>query len=391
MKARDQSKKNQAGQTQGGETEMEERELKYLLALYSLPGMSQRQLKILVDYFQSFEYAWQQSDRWLDISGFCFGHGVPPKKNCPESQADRVLDQFFQADARIITLEDQDYPKNLKNIYDPPSFLFYRGKLPKEEEQCIAMVGSRKATAYGRLMAETIARDLAKESVWVVSGLARGIDTWSHKGCLKADGKTMAVLGCGIDVVYPRENRELYQEIAEKGVILSEFPLGAPPLQHHFPMRNRIISGVSKGVLVVEAAEKSGSLITVDYALEQGRDVFALPGPVTSPLSRGTHKLILQGAKLVEKAQDILEEYLEGYGADYGQKEQQPEKTNLFTFSQQERELLELLTGGSVHFDQLAEQSGLGAPELAALLTQWEIKGLIKQTPGKYYMINVIL
>ncbi len=369
---------------------MEEQEQKYLLALYSLHGITQRQLKILVDYYQSFEYAWQQSKHWLKIPGFYSGHGTP-EKNISQSEIDRIFERFLLTDARIVTIGETDYPKNLKNIYDPPYFLLYRGRLPKEEDLCIALVGSRKASSYGRLMAETIARDLAQERVWVVSGLARGIDTWSHKGCLKAGGKTMAVLGSGIDVVYPRENQELYQEIARSGVIISEFPLGAPPLQHHFPMRNRIISGVSKGVLVVEAAEKSGSLITVDFALEQGRDVFAVPGPVTSPLSRGTHKLIRQGAKLVEHAHDILEEYMDGYGAECEQNEHPLDKMDLFTFSRQERELLELLAGGGVHFDQLVEQSGLPVPQLAALLTQWEIKGLIKQIPGKYYMINVIL
>jgi len=371
---------------------MEEKELKYLLALYNLPGMGQRHLKILVDYYQSFEYAWQQSDFWSGIPGFTFGHGEAPEKNSSENQAEQLLEKFFQSDARVITLHDQDYPLLLRNIYDPPFVIFYRGSLPQDEDITVAMVGSRKATAYGRLMAESLSKGLAEKDVWVVSGMARGIDTWSHHGCLKAGGRTVAVLGSGIDVIYPRENRGLYEEIIASGAVVSEFPLGTPPLPQHFPARNRIISGLSLGVLVVEAAEKSGSLITVDFALEQGRDVFAIPGPVTSPLSRGTHKLIRQGAKLIEKAEDILEEYIEGYTE--GNRESPGKKKNsfdLFTFTQEERDILELLLTSTVHFDDLVVQSGLNAPELAALLTQWEIKGLVKQIPGKYYIIGSIV
>lgn len=381
---------------------MEEKEIKYLLALYNLPDMGQRHLKILVDYYQSFEYAWQQSDFWPSIPGFSFGHGEVPEKSCPESQIEPLLEIFFKSDAKIITLNDQGYPLLLRNIYDPPFVIFYRGNLPQDEDIAVAMVGSRKATAYGRLMAETLSKDLAEKGVWVVSGMARGIDTWSHKGCLKGGGRTVAVLGSGIDVVYPRENRGLYEEIIASGAVVSEFPPGSPPLPQHFPARNRIISGLSRGVIVVEAAEKSGSLITVDFALEQGRDVFAIPGPVTSPLSKGTHKLIRQGAKLVEKAEDILEEYeeyeeyIEGYSEGYtkGHIEGPGKKKNgfdLFTFSQEERDILEFLLTGSVHFDDLVMQSGLNAAELASLLTQWEIKGLVKQIPGKYYIIGSVV
>lgn len=362
---------------------MEERELKYLLAVYSLPGVGQRHLKILIDYYQSFEYAWQQSDFWPRIPGFTSGQGEIPAVRCPESQIECLYEKFLQSEARVATLEDESYPSLLKNIYDPPFVIFYRGKLPRKEDLCVAVVGSRKATAYGRLMAETIGRDLAKREVWVVSGMARGIDTWSHQGCMGAGGKTLAVLGSGVDVVYPRENRHLYEQIIATGGVISELAPGTPPLPQHFPARNRIISGLSLGVLVVEAAEKSGSLITVDFALEQGRDVFAMPGPVTSPLSRGTHKLIRQGAKLVESAEDILEEYMQ-------EVKKGASGVDLFTFSREERGLLELLLTGSIHFDDLVRQSGLNAAELASLLTQWEIKGLVKQIPGKYYMIGKI-
>ncbi|HHT63914.1 MAG: DNA-processing protein DprA [Bacillota bacterium] len=367
---------------------MEINELKYLVAIYSLPAMSQRRLKILFDYFQSFEYAWHQSDFWSHIPEFVSGHGELPEKNLTEDQVELLFEKFLKSEAKVTTFYDEEYPSLLKNIYDPPFVLFYRGRMPKAENICIGMVGSRKATAYGRLMAETLARDLAGKGIWVVSGMARGIDTYSHQGCLKAGGMTVAVLGSGIDVVYPRENKSLYEQIIASGLVISEFPLGTPPLPQHFPARNRIISGMSRGVIVVEAAEKSGSLITVDFALEQGRDVFALPGPVTSPLSRGTHKLIRQGAKLVENANDILEEYIQEYS---GEIKTGNKGFDLFAFSQKERDILELLLSGSMHFDDLATQSGIGAAELASLLTQLEIKGLVKQTPGKYYIIGSII
>lgn len=357
-------------------------ELKYLLALHSLPGLGQRRLKMLIDYFQSSEYAWQQEKHWMDVPGFTTGGRAETvlagRRSC---DPERVYHGFLQSGVKIVTINDASYPLLLKQIYDPPYLLFYRGELPCEADTCIGMVGTRKATAYGRLMAETLAGGLGEKKIWVVSGMARGIDTWSHKGCLKGGGKTLGVLGSGLDVIYPRENKELYGEIAASGAVVSELPLGTQPLPQHFPARNRIISGLCRGIVVVEAAEKSGSLITVDFALEQGRDVFAVPGPVTSPLSRGTHKLIKQGAKLVEKPEDVLEEYFSSEPAFQS-------VHDLFAFSPIERRLLESLMGGEVHFDVLVEESGMPAFQMASLLTLWEIKGLVKQLPGKYYIIG---
>ena len=355
-------------------------ELKYLVALHSLPGMGTKRLKILVDYFQNYEYAWQGDKHWLRIPGFQGSGGELAFEARQHSDMEIIYEKFLQSEARIVTLEEDAYPPLLKNIYDPPYLLYYKGNLPEEDDLCIGMVGARRATPYGRHIAETIAQELAEKGVWVVSGLARGIDTWSHRGCLKGGSKTIAVLGSGIDVIYPPENKALFQEISSMGGVLSEFPLGTPPLPQHFPARNRIISGLCRGVVVVEAAEKSGSLITADCALEHGRDVFAVPGPVTSIMSRGTHRLVKQGAKLVENAFDILEEYLDT--------EKEALQVDLFTFSQKERGILELMMGGGAHFDILVEKSGVLAGEMASLLTLWEIKGLVKQLPGKYYILN---
>lgn len=356
-------------------------DIKYLIALHNLPGMGLRRLKILIDYFQNYGYAWQGDNLWLQIPGFA---GIAAEQILAARRVcdpDRAYEDFLRSGARIAVLADSTYPALLKTIYDPPFLFFFRGHLPEDEVTCIAMVGSRRSTPYGRHMAETLAAGLGEKGIWVVSGLARGIDTWSHKGCLKARGKTAAVLGCGIDVVYPRENKELYEEIAASGALISEFPLGTQPLPQHFPARNRIISGLCRGVVVVEAAEKSGSLITADFALEQGRDVFAVPGPATSTMSSGTHRLIKQGAKLVERAEDILEEYFET--------RPEPEEHDLFSFTQAERDVLELIAAGCGSFDLLVEQSGMGAGDLASLLTLWEIKGLVKCLPGKQYILTM--
>lgn len=201
--------------------------------------------------------------------------------------------------ARIVTFTSADYPKSLFEIPDPPPFLYVRGEL-RCHETAVAVVGSRRATAYGLQTTTRLAGALAGQGITVISGMARGVDTAAHKGALTADGRTIGVLGCGIDMVYPPENRKLFQEMAEKGCLVSEFPLGTLPLAENFPRRNRIISGFSRGVLVVEAAENSGSLITAQYALEHGRDVFAVPGNINSATNRGSNRLIKQGAKLVD-------------------------------------------------------------------------------------------
>ncbi|HEY3415734.1 MAG TPA: DNA-processing protein DprA, partial [Armatimonadota bacterium] len=209
---------------------------------------------------------------------------------------------------RMLSLQDADYPPRLRAIPDPPCVLFVKGTLPPPEQGAIAIVGSRRASLYGRHVAAELATGLVQRGFAIVSGMALGADAAAHEGCLRAGGRTVAVLGCGVDVIYPPEHTELYERIAATGAVVSEFPPGAPPTRTTFPIRNRIISGLSAGVVVVEAPEKSGALITADHALEQGREVFAVPGSVNSVQSRGTHRLLRDGARLVECAEDILEE-----------------------------------------------------------------------------------
>lgn len=280
----------------------------------------------------------------------------------------------------ILTLADPGYPELLRRIADPPPVLYCRGTLAPEDRNAIAVVGSRRATAYGRTATERLCRDLASCGVTVVSGMARGIDGWAHRAALAGGGRTIAVLGAGLDRIYPPEHRGLAGEIARQGAVLSEFPLGLAPEKWHFPLRNRVISGLSRGVIVVEAAAASGALITVDQALEQAREVFAVPGPITSPASAGTNRLIQQGAKLVEDVRDVLEEFpelgarLSALGAPAAP-----------ALTAAERRLLAGLGSDPRSIDEIIRTTTSAPAETAALLTSLEIKGLVQQFAGKLF------
>lgn len=284
-----------------------------------------------------------------------------------------ILDQ---KGINFITIEERGYPVKLKEISDPPPVLFYRGRLLPPDFFAIAVVGTRRPTPYGLAMAERLASELASQGVVVVSGMARGIDGSAHRGALKAGGKTIAVLGCGVDIVYPPEHRRLMDEIIESGLVLSEFPPGTPPWSQNFPLRNRIISGLAFGVVVVEARERSGALITADLALGQGRDVFAVPGPVTSEQSRGPLQLLKDGAKIVTGAADVLEEY--------GLSERETSYEQV-TVGLEEEVVLNYISYTPIHIDELVEKTGLNVHSLGAILTHLELKGLISRLPGSMY------
>lgn len=285
--------------------------------------------------------------------------------------------------ARVVTILDEGYPAHLKEIPDAPIVLYLQGKLPGRIENSVAIVGARDATLYGLQMAERFARELAEAGVPVVSGLARGIDAAAHRGALRSSGETVGVLGCGLDIVYPKENRALFGNIREKGCIISEFPFGTPPLAWNFPRRNRIVSGLSCGVLVVEANVKSGALITVEFALEQGRDVFAIPGRVDSPMSQGPHAIIRQGARLVVSADDILQELPEGcVRSPAVQGPACPADTGL---KADEKDLLNIIREGSVSLDFLGVKTGKNPSGLMAPLLSLQLKKIIRELPGKIY------
>ena len=286
--------------------------------------------------------------------------------------------------ARLMTFTSADYPKSLFEIPDPPPFLYVRGDL-SFCLSAIAIVGSRKATSYGLLTAGRMAEGLARNGIVVVSGMARGVDTAAHKGALLAGGRTTGVLGCGIDKVYPPENRKLYDEMVEKGCLLSEFPLGTLPLAENFPRRNRIISGLSRGVLVVEAAENSGSLITAQYALEQGRDVFAVPGNIAFAASRGSNRLIKQGAKLVDCVEDILEELPGNRSIASCDSVESPPRN--FALTPKEAAIYELLARSPLHIDDIINQTELTAGEVSSMLLHLELKGAVTPLPGTHYAV----
>jgi len=299
----------------------------------------------------------------------------------------------------ILTCQDPGYPERLRRIYDPPPLLYIKGSLEAADIP-VAVVGSRNASPYGRYVTERLCRELAQRGVTIVSGLARGIDTCAHRGALSARGRTIAVMGCGIDVIYPPENRKLHGEVASSGAVVTEYPFGTEPDRPHFPARNRIISGLSLGVLIVEAGEKSGSLITAQCALEQNREVFAVPGGIDLPGSRGTNRLLRQGAKLVEGVEDILEEILpqlERPPAPTPGETKAPagrrvgtekHETGREPLTEDESRLLGCISDMPQDADTLINRTGLAAAEALALLLSLELKGYILQLPGKRFKLK---
>lgn len=304
------------------------------------------------------------------------GHRADPLFDFDPAQAvDRSLAWASQPGQHILTLADADYPPALLEIADPPSVLYVRGNPALLRTRGLAMVGSRNATPQGQQTAESFARALAGTGLVIISGLALGIDAAAHRGALAVGGQTVAVIGTGADRIYPARNRDLAIAIAEHGAIVSEFPLGTPAIAANFPRRNRIISGLARGVLVVEAAPESGSLITARLAGEQGREVFAIPGSIHSPVARGCHKLIKQGAKLVETAGDVLEEL-----GDIAEPARQVEAD-----SSTEAPLLAALGHDPCSLDELVERTGLSTEQLLGELLAFELAGQLATLPGNRY------
>jgi DNA processing protein len=351
--------------------------------------------RALARYADPGEIAYRLSpSAWLSLRGV----GPETMRSILDSRVDlrkrvdREMGLCGQHGIQILTLDDPGYPALLRELPDSPVVLYLRGSLPERVVR-IAIVGSRRATAYGRRVAVGLGSALAARGIEVVSGGARGIDTHGHRGALEGEGRTVAVLGSGLLEPYPRENDELFETIASRGALVSEFPLDAPPLAEHFPRRNRLISGLSAAVVVVEAAPRSGSLITVSHALEQGREVLAVPGPVSSEQSQGCHRLIQQGAKLVQEASDIIEELSPMYTAVLpvpripGGGGGAPDLKGL---TEDETKVLALLEDDPepVHIDVLSERAPflLGMARLQTALFALELRGLVEQTPGRYYV-----
>lgn len=294
------------------------------------------------------------------------------------------------AGCRLINWAEPEYPQTLLQIYDPPVLFYLRGDPQILNLPCLSIVGTRRPTLYGSQMAERLGRDLAARGLAILSGLARGIDAIGHQGALAANGRAIGVLGTGIDICYPKENRKLYEKVLERGAILSEFPLGTHPAPENFPIRNRIVAGMPLGVVVIEGAEFSGSLITARLAMEFGREVFGVPGNVTQPVSFAPNLLIKQGAKLVVNAEDVIEELSTPVRAALLRVERpEAEQRNLLAaaaLGASEKKLYELLNVEETrHIDELVENSGLNSSEVLATLFDLEMKGVVRQLPGKQF------
>lgn len=295
------------------------------------------------------------------------------------------LAQLERLDVRLVSIRDGQYPANLRQIHDPPPVLFVRGSLEAVDERAVAIVGTRRATAYGRLVSETLARDLAARGITVVSGMAVGVDAAAHRGALSAGGRTIGVLACGIDVPYPRETMELRERAVAQGAVISELAPGTPARRERFHARNRLISGLARGVIVTEAPERSGALITANLAGAQGREVFAVPGSVNSEFSRGTHALLRDGARLVESVDDVLEELSlpEIAAPQAGGPPSVPPASDLTT---DERSILDALSLQQKHVDDVIYECGIPSSRASAGLLMLELKGLVRRLPGNMYM-----
>jgi DNA processing protein len=354
----------------------------FWIGLSSVPGVGRVTFRKLVKQFGSPQRALAASvDELTDAGGLGRKVADAIRSFAWREHAERELAKAAEGGVDIITLDDPAYPDNLRDIPDPPLFLYIKGMLKPEDGNAVAIVGTRKPTHYGKTVTLRLAGELASSGFTVVSGLARGIDTQAHRGALTARGRTIAVLGCGIDVVYPPENRALMEEIGGSGAVVTENPFGTQPESGYFPARNRIISGLAHGTVIVEASEDSGSLITAQYALDQGRKLFAVPGNIGSPVSRGTHSLIREGATLVEGTDDILT----GLGAKPS-RGGRPAARPLPQLTLDEAAVLKCMTNEPKHIDVLMNESRIAAGALSGALINLELKGLAKQLPGKYFV-----
>ena len=301
------------------------------------------------------------------------------------AEVDEEIERARDAGIAIVPFTNPNYPARLRTIADPPPFLYVKGNILTDDDKAVAIVGSRSASEYGRRVARDLARGLASLGFTVVSGMARGIDGSAHESALQAGGRTIAVLGSGVERAYPAEHETLYRRIGENGAVLSELPIGTRPLAFNFPARNRLISGLSLGVVVVEATEKSGSLITATLAVEQGREVFAVPGEVGSSRSRGAHRLIRQGAKLVESVDDIIEEIAPQLLDRTGSATQRAPRVLPQNASDATRTIFALLQENTLQVDQVIERTGMSAAQVLETLLDLELQGLLRQLPGKIY------
>ncbi len=365
--------------------------------LCNIEGIGHKKISELLCYFDTVNRIYDATKEELQLLSKLSEADVTRILECRDFN--RIKKEYADMERkgyRFISIEDSSYPKKLRTLYDPPYGIYLNGKLPKENVLTIGIVGARNCSQYGKEVAKYFAYHLAEAGVQIISGLARGIDGYAHEGALCAKGYTLGVLGSGVDYCYPSENMDLYMKMEQEGGVLSECSLGTPPKAGNFPRRNRLISGMCDGILVVEARLKSGSLITVDQALEQGRDVFAIPGRITDNLSSGTNNLIKMGAEIVTTPQEILE----FYKSRYEQEECIEEKRNVVneiggnplveaSLGKEEKMVYTVLSLEPLHIDRIAERTNLSIPKLMSTLITMELKGYISQTIKNYYTRSI--
>lgn len=356
-------------------------EVKYWVGFNIVRGIGPMKFRALLNHFGDLEEAWHADARELKEAGL----DRRALKNLMTTRStislDGKMEKIERQGAKVLTWNDPAYPTRLLNIYDPPPVLYIKGEILEEDQWAVAVVGTRGATVYGKEVTRQIAGGLARNGLTIVSGLARGIDSEAHRAALDAGGRTIAVLGSGIDVIYPAESRKLAQAVIERGALVSEYALGTPPEAGNFPPRNRIISGLSLGAVIVEAGERSGALITADFALEQGREVFAVPGNIFRKKSMGANKLIQQGAKPVLSVEDILEEL------NLTMVSQQAEVRAIVPENETEATLLEYITADPIHVDAIRQKSDLPIAQVSSTLALMELKGMVRQVGGMNYVL----
>jgi len=363
------------------------------IALTFVTGVGSRTAASLIDRFGSPTNCFDASASALESAGLKRDTVSAMKSASPREQASRQLEELDKIGADVLTLATERYPELLRETYDPPIVLYAKGDFERAMAQpTLAVVGSRHCSTYGRNVAEMLARELAQRGVTIISGLARGIDSSAHRSAIEGGGLTVAVMGTGLDAIYPKENRKLADQIIEQGALITEFPLETPPLPQNFPFRNRVISGLSLGVLIIEGAERSGSLITARMAYEQGREVFAVPGNITSSKSFGPNYLIKDGAKLVQTWRDVVEEFPLEVKSQILASERTEERTEQLSLDEvaltdaERKVLVSLKDDEPVHIDQLISRMSLSSGELLSALLKLEMTDRIKQLPGKCFV-----
>lgn len=357
-------------------------DLKYWLGFNLVKGIGPAKVQAMLDYYGSLGNAWQANEFELQKIGFDKRAIRTFLKTRQEVDLDTALARVEQANVSLLTWESPHYPNYLREIANAPPLLYYQGELLEQDQWSVAVVGTRRLTSYGRQVTRDLVAGLVKHNITVVSGLARGIDAIAHQTAVELGGRTLAVLGSGLDCIYPAENRTLAQEITQgQGAIISEYGLGVRPEAKNFPPRNRVISGLSLGVIIVEAGERSGALITTNFALEQDREVFAVPGNINSPVSKGPNKLIQEGAKLVTRVEDVLEELNLHMVAE------RTAVQMVLPETAEEIALYSQLSGQPTHIDELSRATSLPSSLVSSTLTLMELKGMVQQVGGMNYIL----